>query len=123
MSPHQLFNLPCKYRNLALVHRFIRHFSSVCRFVFHFCCLNLDSLFFFRFSGGRARARERRAEKRGRQPPARLACSVRRVVICESLAFCSTDQEKKRDCLWSTLKQDHKINYFKMRRGTQIQQK
>ena len=25
---------------------FIRHFSSVCRIVFHFCCLNLDSAFF-----------------------------------------------------------------------------
>ena len=88
--------------------------------------LRLDcehSLFFFRFNGGRAHARERRAEKRGRQPPARLACSVTRVVTCESRAFCSTDQEKKRDCLWSTLKQDHKINYFKMRKGTQIQQK
>ena len=60
--------------------------------------LRLDceqSLFFFRFSRGRARARERRAEWRGRQPAARLAPSVTRVVICVSRAFSSTDQEKR----------------------------
>ena len=45
----------------------------------------------------RARARE----KRGRQPDkkkeglSRLAPSVMRVVICVSLAFCSTDQERR----------------------------
>ena len=58
------------------------------------------SLFFFRFSKGSARARERLAAK---PRDARnedgslslLAPSVTRVVICVSRAFCSTDQEKR----------------------------
>ena len=41
-----------------------------------------ESVFFFRFSAGSIRERERRAAK----------------VICVSRTFCLTDQEKKRDC-------------------------
>ena len=45
-----------------------------------------QSLFFFRFSAGSVRERERRAAK------------PRDVVISVSRTFCLTDQEKKRDC-------------------------
>ena len=48
-----------------------------------------QSLFFFRFSKGTARARERWA-------PSRQAPSVTREVIYGSSAFCWTDQEKER---------------------------
>ena len=42
-----------------------------------------ESVFFFRFSAGSVRERERRAAK------------PRDVVICVSRTFCSTDQEKR----------------------------
>ena len=48
-----------------------------------------QSLFFFRFSKGSARAWETRETR------AALAPSVTRVVICVSRAFCPTDQEKR----------------------------
>ena len=61
-----------------------------------------QSLFFFRFSKGSARARERSAAKprdvrNENVSPclSPLAPSVTRVVICVSRAFCSTDQEKR----------------------------
>jgi len=58
-------------------------------------------LFFFRFSKGSARARERWAAKPQDARESLLSClsrfapSVTRVVICVSRAFCSTDQEKR----------------------------
>ena len=66
-------------------------------------CVDCEqSLFFFRFSKGSAHARAlsgeaARRKKRGRQPEclSRLAPSVKRLVICVSRAFCSTDQEKR----------------------------
>ena len=69
-----------------------------------------QSVFFFRFSKGSARARERAlsGEAMARASPvssverprdgacvSRLEPSVTRVVICVSGAFCSTDQEKR----------------------------
>ena len=52
-----------------------------------------QSLFFFRFSEGSARVRERgwRKPRDARRAPP----SVTRVVICVSRAFCSTDQDKR----------------------------
>ena len=50
-----------------------------------------QSLFFFRFSKGSARAQERLAAKPGDTRNE----SVTRVVICVSRAFCSTEQEKR----------------------------
>ena len=66
-------------------------------------CVDCEqSLFFFRFSKGSAHARAlsgeaARRKKRGRQPEclSRLAPSVKRLVICVSRAFYSTDQEKR----------------------------
>ena len=63
---------------------------------FHTIVVCEQSLFFFRFREGSARARERpsreKREKRGRQPEfSRLAPSVTRVIIWLSRAFCSTD--------------------------------
>ena len=65
------------------------------------CGLDCEqSLFFFRFSKGSARALERWAAKprearnKGGSPRS-LAPSVTRVVICVSRGFCWTDQEKR----------------------------
>ena len=57
-----------------------------------------QSLFFFRFKEGSARARIARNEGGNlslNQPLTRLAPPVTRVVICVSRAFCSMDQEKR----------------------------
>jgi len=56
-----------------------------------------QSLFFFRFSEGGARARERRWTKP--LDARRDAPLVTRVVICVSRAFCSTDQDKRETAL------------------------
>ena len=59
-----------------------------------------QSLLFFRFSKGSARARERCSPRREKRDSlfsclSRLAPSVTRVVICVSRAFFSTNQEKR----------------------------
>ena len=74
-----------------------------------------QSLFFFSFSKGNARVRERwTAKPRARETRAclsRLAPSVTRVVICVSRAFCSTDQEKRETArrLFLTTTQKHLV--------------
>ena len=62
-----------------------------------------QSLFFLGFTEGSERERECRATKprEARNEGgclSNLASLVRRVVICVSRTFCSTDQEKKTDC-------------------------
>ena len=77
------------------------HFKSI-RWKTFVIMLHLDckqSLFFFRFRKGSARARFARNEGvnpiRKKSCLSRLAPFVTRMVICVSRAFCSTDQEKR----------------------------